>query len=340
MKKILILLTLVTGFIGCQNQKTDFPDFDYTAGYFPYQYPVRTLVLGDYIYDNSNDNNHKFLISAAMGGVYSNTLDREFDIEIASNLCTKALFESTNDTIRLLPASYYTLSSPNKLVIPAGKVNGSIEVQLKDAFFNDPRAIELSYVIPIRIVKSTNLDSVLRGKSSVVNPDPRVDDDWEIRPRDFTMFAVNFINPYHGMYLHRGKSEVKNASATILETTVYRHLFNVDDEVWSLVTSAKNQVKVQGNLRSALIPGLLIMNLTFANDGTCSISQGAGSTFNITGSGKFVNDADEWGGKARDAIHISYQLTSGVNTYSATDTLVIRDRAVKMWLYKPVVFSN
>ena len=67
MKKILIILTLITGLIACNKQKDQFPDFDYTTGYFPYQYPVRTLVLGDYIYDNTNDNSHKFLISAAMG---------------------------------------------------------------------------------------------------------------------------------------------------------------------------------------------------------------------------------------------------------------------------------
>lgn len=340
MKKILVILTLVTGLIACENQKNEFPDFDYTAGYFPYQYPVRTLVLGDYIYPNTNDNNHKFLISAAFGGVYSNNQDREFEIEVASSLCNNVLFESTKDTIRLLPPAYYTLSSSDKLIIPAGKINGSIEVQLTDAFFDDPLAIKLGYVIPIRIVNSTNLDSVLRGKSSKLNPDPRVDAQWDILPKDFTMFAVNFINPFHGMYLHRGTSVVKNASATVLETNVYRTKYIVDNEVWSMVTTSKNQVTVQGSTHSALIPGVLKMNLTFSDNGNCTITEAAGSAFTITGSGKFTSGADEWGNKKRDAIHINYQLTSGVNTYSATDTLVIRDRAVKMQVYKPVVFAK
>jgi len=340
MKKIIVILTLFAGLVACHNEKTDFPDFDYTTGYFPYQYPVRTLVLGDYIYDNTNDNNHKFLISAAMGGVYTNTVDREFDIEVANSLCNKALFASNKDTIRLMPASYYTLSSSTKLVIPAGKVNGSIEVQLTDAFFNDPRAITLSYVIPVRITGATNLDSVLRGKTTKANPDPRVDAQWDVVPKDFTMFAVNFINPYHGMYLHRGKSVVKNATASVLETTVYRTPYIVDNEIWSLVTTGKNQVVVQGFTHSLLLPGTLKMNLNFTNDGSCTITQAVGSTFTIAGSGKFVKGADEWGGKERDAIHINYQLTSGVNTYSATDTLVIRDRAIKMQLYKPIVYTN
>jgi hypothetical protein len=340
MNKILIFLTLLAVLTACSNKKTDFPDFVYTTGYFPYQYPVRTLVLGDYIYDNTNDNNHKFLISAAMGGVYANTQDRVFDIEVASSLCTSVLFASTLDTVRLLPPAYYTLSSTSKLTIPAGEVNGGIEVQLKDAFFDDPLAIKLGYVLPIRIVKAANLDSVLQGKSSKVNPDPRIDGQWDILPRNFTMFAINFVNPYHGNYLHRGTSVVKNAAATVLETAVYRTPFIVDNEIWYLSTTGKNQVTVSGALRSTLITGTLKMVLNFAADGTCTITQATGSAFTITGTGKFTTGADTWGDKKRDAIHIKYQLTSGVNTYSATDTLVIRDRAVKMQVYKPLVFTK
>ena len=340
MKKILIILTLVTGLIACENQKIEFPDFAYTAGYFPYQYPVRTLVLGDYIFPNENDNNHKFLISAAFGGVYENKQDREFKIELVPSLCNKVKFASTNDTIRLLPQSYYTLSSSDKLIIPAGSVNGGIEVQLTDAFFNDPLAIKLAYVIPMRIVSVTNLDSVLRGKTTKLNPDPRVDANWDIVPKDFTMFGIKFINPYHGKYLHRGTSVVKNAASTVLQTTVYHSRYAEQNEIWSLVTTGKNQVSVSGSLRSTIITGTLNMLLTFADNGTCTITQNTGSAFTITGSGNFSKDAEEWGGEKRDAIFINYQLTSAGNTYSATDTLAVRDRGVVMEVYKPVVFAK
>jgi hypothetical protein len=340
MKKILVILTLFTGLIACENQKNEFPDFDYTAGYFPYQYPVRTLVLGDYIYDNTNDNNHKFLISAAMGGVYENNQDREFTIEVTENLCDSVLFKSTNDTIRLLPSAYYTLSSSDKLIIPSGKFSGSIEVQLNDAFFDDPLAIKLGYVIPLRIVSATNIDSVLRGKTTNLNPDPRNPLDWEIVPKDFTMFAIKYINPYHGKYLHRGISVVRDASSAILETKVYRQKYNVDDEIWSLVTTGKSKVTIVANLHSELITGLLKMDLTFSDNGNCTIAQAAGSDYPVSGSGKFTNDADEWGNKKRDAIHITYQLISGANTLTATDTIVIRDRAVIMETYTPDVIAK
>ena len=340
MKNILVILTLVTGLIACKNEKIEFSDFDYTAGYFPYQYPVRTLVLGDYIYDNTNDNNHKFLISAAFGGVYSNKEDRVFTIEVAENLCDNVLFKSTNDIIRLLPPAYYTLSSSDKLVIPAGKFSGSIEVQLNDAFFNDPLAVKLSYVIPIRIVSATNIDSILRGKTTILNPDPRNPNDWDIIPKDFTMFAIKYINPYHGKYLHRGTSVVQDASSTVLETKVYRQKYNVDDELWSLVTTGKNKVTIAAILHSDIITGPLKMNLTFSDNGNCTIAQAAGSEFPISGSGKFMTDADEWGNEKRDAIYLNYKLTSGANTLSATDTLVIRDRAVVMETYSPVVIAK
>ena len=339
MKKILIALALFSALVSCENQENEFTDFDYTSGYFPYQYPVRTLVLGDYIYDNTNDNNHKFLISAAMGGVYVNTRDRVFDIALAPELCSKALFESTKDTIRLMPSSYYTLSSSSKLTIPAGQVNGNIEVQLSDAFFNDPRSIKNTYVIPLKLLASADVDTLLQGKTSKTNPDPRIAGQWDIAPKNFTMFAVKYINPFHGKYLHRGKSTVKDASNNIVETNVYRQKYIVDDEVWSLVTTGKNQVSVSGTVRSALVTGSLKMLLDFADNGTCSIKESTDSAFPITGTGKFVDDGDEWGNKKRDAIHINYQFTSGTNTYSATDTLVIRDRAVVMEVYKPVIFN-
>lgn len=338
MKKILIILALFAGLIACKNQNFDFPDYKYTSGYFPYQYPVRTLVLGDYIYDNTNDNNHKFLISAAIGGLYSNNMDRVFDIAVDKSLCDKVLFTSTLDTIRMMPTNYYSLSSPDKLIVPKGEVNGSIEVQLTDAFFNDPLTIKNTYVVPVRLVSSLDVDTILKGKSTKSNPDPRVAGQWDIAPKDFTMFAVKYINPYHGKYLHRGTSVVKDASSTVLQTTVYRTPYITNNELWSLVTTGKNQVSVQGTVRSTIITGVLKMLLTFADNGDCTITQNVGSTFTITGTGKFKTDADEWGNEKRDAIQISYQLTSGANTYSATDTLVIRDRAVVMELFVPKVY--
>ena len=65
----------------CYNTEQEFPDYEGgTTAYFAYQFPVRTLVLGNDIYDNTLDNQHKCQIWATMGGAYGG---RNAYVEIA-----------------------------------------------------------------------------------------------------------------------------------------------------------------------------------------------------------------------------------------------------------------
>ncbi|TDE12129.1 DUF5627 domain-containing protein [Dyadobacter psychrotolerans] len=336
MKKLSLLLILLAGMFGCKNQEIEFPDYDYTTGYFPYQYPIRTLVLGDYIYDNTNDNDHKFLISAAMGGVYKNDQERIFKIQVDNSLVNQAKFASTNQPMYALPERYYKLSSTDQLIIPKGEFNGNIEVQLTDAFFDDTLATKLAYVLPVRITEVSNLDSLLVGKSILAKPDPRIVSNWDVTPKNFTMFAVKYVNPFHGNYFHRGKSTLTDAAGKVLESSMYHQQYVEKDEVWTLNTKAKNKVTVEGVVRATAVTGKLSMLLTFTGNDFV-IQSAPGSAFNITGTGKFVDDADEWGNKKRDALYLNYQFTQGANKYTATDTLVVRDRGVILELFQPVI---
>jgi hypothetical protein len=45
--------------MSCENADVEFPDYDKTTVYFAYQYPVRTIVLGEDIYNTTLDNEHK-----------------------------------------------------------------------------------------------------------------------------------------------------------------------------------------------------------------------------------------------------------------------------------------
>ena len=350
MKKILIIIILVVGLTSCHNQENGFPDYDYTSVYFPYQYPVRTLVLGDYIYDNTNDNNHQFLISAGFGGAYSNDNDIVLNIEADESLCDSviSILQPTlvTDTLRLMPSNYYSLSSTSQLVIPKGEFNGHIVVSLTDAFFEDSLAIKGFYAIPLRIVGVAGADSILHGEVSLTNtlshPDCRIAAQWSVVPKDFTIFAVKYINPYHGKYLHRGKSVVKDVSQnTIMESTIYRDRYITDNEIWSMTTTGMKKVSTQGSIKSSIFSGSLSLVLDFADNGDCTVTGTAGSLqYSITGTGKFVKDADSFGNKDRDAIHLNYQFTDGTNSYSATDTLVVRDRGVVLETFTPTVFAT
>lgn len=337
MKKLIYIIAVIIGLGACENFDIDHPDFDYTSGFFPYQFPVRTLVLGDYIYDNSNDNAHKFLISVAMGGVYENTEDRVFQIQVDESLCDNIYFTDEGEPVRALPSSYYTLSSESQIVIPAGKYNGNIEVQLTDAFFADPKAIGLSYVVPIVLQSSADVDTILSGQSSNPLADRRVAAEWSVAPKDFTMFAVKYINEYHGTYFRYGTNTVTDSTSSQIESNEYNtenYIVNYPTE--SLVTTGRYQVGLTMFLNSETFGDEVSMLLTF-NGEDCSISAPEGSAFAISGSGSFKPNAAVWGDKDRDVIEINYTVSDGKNTCVGNETLVIRDRAVVMEVYSPVV---
>lgn len=350
MKKIFLsgLAVLSMIFTACENDDPTerFNDFDYTTVYFPHQYPVRTLVLGDYSVDNSNDNALKFLISARVGGMYQNdknwSVSYEVDPTLVTNLRTNAnswdgKTTPSEDPLEILPAEYYTLNPDANFTIPSGEFAGAIEVQLTDAFLDDPKAFLTRYVIPVRIT-SSSADSVLSGRSLTANPDPRIAGHWAVAPKDFTLFGIKFVNPYHGKYLHRGKSVISNSEGEIVQTIEYVQKYVEQDELWSLQTSGKNKVYVTGTLRAEPVsPGNFQMELTFDENGDCSIVETEGSAFPVSGTGKFVKDGDRWGDADRNAIHLNYIVTEGMNTHTVSDTLVFRDKGVVFQSFQAVV---
>ncbi|OJV90026.1 MAG: hypothetical protein BGO34_08065 [Bacteroidia bacterium 44-10] len=340
MKKIILFFAIIAGFISCKNEAIDFPDFDYTTGFFPYQYPVRTIILGNYIYDNSNDNNHRFVVSTAMGGVYKNETDRIFNFVVDESLCEDAYF-GDGTIMKALPSSYYTLSDPNKIIIPVGKMNGGVEVQLSEAFFNDPLAIKNTYVLPIRITSVTGLDSLLQGATSSPTADRRIAGQWTVVPKDFTMFAVKFVNPYHGSYLMRGKATVTENGVTLGDSIYQSKTGYVEqDEVIFLKTEGRTKVKMGNTFKSNKISGPFELILNFTTDKydteggvACTVEAVAGSSYTVSGTGKYAVDASEFGGKKRDLIELTYTINKDNKVYTATDRLVFRDKGINMETY-------
>jgi hypothetical protein len=327
--------------VSCRSMENDFPDFDYTAGFFPYQYPVRTLILGNYyLADNTNDNNHKFIISAAMGGVYQNRADRTFKYIVDEELCTDAYFED-GSPIRVLPAKYYQMSNPDKIVIPKGHFNGGVEVTLSDEFFNDPLAVKKTYVLPLRIVSASNIDTVLQGNPGASFADPRIASQWIVTPKHFTMFCVKFINPFHGHFLHFGSATTKQGSQTLTDST-YSAQYIERNEVILLTSTGRTTVTLSATFKSKQMTGQFDIELKFesdnhlSNDGiNCTVSQIKGSPYIITGTGKYIHQAEEYGNKKRDAIYLQYTITTDNYTYSASDTFVLRDKDIDMELFTP-----
>ncbi len=367
--KLVIILALVFSLVACENEEIAVSDFGSTSVFFPFQTPVRTLIQGKYdLGFNDNDNKGLFEIGVVMSGVFENKIDRKVHFEMAPELINATTLGVDTVNVKILPPAYYTIEQQSPVTIPAGSINGRIPVQLNDAFFDDPLAYaefgEVHYVLPLKITNIEKLDSLLTGVPIVDNPIKIKGEDWNPAPKDYTLFGIKFMNKYQGIYLRRGEDKAVGVSenfikgffgaadrteTVVIDTAqVYRAEFVVQDDLVPVSTSGRNKAVVSNRVRRGLIPGTDNVNLelTFDGNGNITINNVAGDKFTVTGTGKFVEDGDEWGGEKRDVIYLDYQYSdvqiaetkflgqvatrSEVNlTHTVKDTLVIRNRDVK-----------
>ncbi|WP_299059610.1 DUF5627 domain-containing protein [uncultured Polaribacter sp.] len=369
--KLLIIFAFALVFMACENQESDFPDFGSTSVYFPFQTPVRTLIQGKYdLGFNDNDNNGRFEIGVTMSGVYNNNIDRKVNFEVDTDIINPTILGGISTNVVALPESYYTIEQESPLTIPAGSIKGRIPVQLTDAFFDDPLSFvavndSVNYVIPLKITNFVDLDSLLIGvpNEGIAEPKRVIANNWSILPKDYTLFGIKFMNKYQGIYLRRGEDKVVGSTKvvktgfvnsedeTVVDgSTVYRSEFVVRDEITSVSTAGRNKAISINSVRRPGIPSNsnVSLLLTFNDSEDITItSADENSPFVVTGTGKFVENGDEWGGEKRDVIYLEYEyqdkvventkenfnftdVTSTIDLFhTVKDTLVIRDRDVK-----------
>jgi hypothetical protein len=340
--KIFLMFTIL--FItlsSCTNQDVIFDNYESQSVYFAYQFPVRTITLGEDVFDTTLDNAHKCRIMATLGGVYSNEKDVTIGIEVANPLTAGLKFKELGNNILPMPSNYYSLLS-DKIVIAKGQVTGGVEVQLTDAFFADPLAISKNYVIPVKMTNVINADSILSGKALVANPNRAIAGDWAIAPKDFIFYAVKYINPWDGFYLRRGKDViVGNNGNTSLNKTIVRHKTYVEsDEVFKINTLSLTNIDfpvVYKDASGTNINCKLI--LSFDQAGICTVSSSNPSSYTATGTGKFVKrgEKNSWGSKDRDALYLNYSVNLQDFNVTTNDTLVVRDRGVKSEVFVPLL---
>lgn len=354
---ILIVFFAIMFFPSCQNDPVTFGDFDYTGTYFAWQYPVRTLVLGEVsYYDNSNDLMHQFEIKASMGGVYENKKNINVGFEIDPSLVDSLAIKVGTDTVRMkiLPSNYYEPINSNNMVIPKGSFNGGITIKLTDAFFNDPLSCTNKYVLPMRI-KSSDTDSILKGKASASSPislissiagswgvDPRISGNWEKQPMNFTVYAIKYVNKYHGFYLRRGvqKDITTGSTASEMGYGWEKKYIEYTTYIPKLSTLSLNKLLYADKLALKTVNFKAILEVS--SDNTVLITKDPTSTSDISGTGKFVSGVEEWGGKKRIAFYLVYTVKDLVKnkTYAVKDTLVIRDNAVAVETFTPIIISK
>ncbi len=370
MKKIKNILKLSAGlmvllFISCENKEIEFPNYDHTAVFFAYQYPVRTIVLGEDIFDNTLDNEHRCKIYATMGGVYKNKQTIDIGIAVDNTLCDSLYFDDGFiSPVKAMPADYYTLSANN--IIIENELMDGVEVQLTDSFFADSNSINNTYVIPLRMTDVVNADSILSGIPKFDGAKSTNSSDWDVLPKNYTLYCVKFVNAWHGNYLRRGRDIISEDGS---DSTVVRHETYVEnDQAIMLNTVSLNAVEFPTDYQNKLGNDLNIsFKLSFDDSQSCTVSpiktdyfiNDTCRVYNITatGNGKFVENGEKnsWGNKDRNGLYLNYEIgyeveisypVSGLPSdiqqvaVNTVDTLVVRDRDVTIETYSPTYKAN
>lgn len=325
-----VSLALMAMFTACDNGNNEFPDFEYQTVYFANQYAMRTIELGtDEFVDLTADNKHETSIKASWGGGYSNNKNILIDYVIDPSLVDDFYFKDTDQLVTVMPSDYYTIED-KQLNIPSGQSMGGVKVKLTDKFFADKKSVGQCYVIPVRMTSATGVDSILSGKPLELNPVLTNSTHWSVQPKNFILYGVKFVNPWHGEYLRRG---VDNAKIDGQSSKIIRHSEYVeDDEVAQVNTSAFMEDILPIKVKDANGKDHSVnLQLTFSDDNTCVLSS-ASADATVNGSGKFVSKGEKksLGGKDRDAIYLEYTLElPGKNMkFESRDTLVLRTRNV------------
>lgn len=150
-----------------------FEDQEITIGkavvYFVNQQYNRNLVVGEGL---------KMNVGVNLAGMAENKVDRAVTLEVDPSLVPEG--ES------LLPEGYYSFPQGLTVSIPTGALEGYCPVQLDStAFLADPEALTGKYVLPLRIAKLTQVDTITLGK-------------------EFICLNISYYAKQHGNYYYQG----------------------------------------------------------------------------------------------------------------------------------------
>lgn len=316
---------IVAAFASCKSQDIDYPDYDEQTVYFAYQTPIRTMVMGVDDLGSTADNDTKACkIYATMGGSY-NGRKVKVDVAVDESLCNNLYFDlGCTDPILAMPSSYYQLSGST--IDYNGDIKGALDVQLTDAFFNDPKSYEGKYVIPVVMKSQTGVDRILAGEYNPgITSGSRFDGDaWFVAPKDYVLYCVRYISKYEGYYLPKGTvtTVYNGANSTKTYPDVAWEYISNDDALFFDTKGVNTVVLPVQALASKVVDGETLTRtykteaiLTFSGD-NCTVSCSGTGTYaheelvngekttvteevpvSLTGSGTFTEKSDKyaWG---------------------------------------------
>lgn len=304
MKKITTVLLLLSVLMtSCYKDYIE--DFDYTAIYFMYQTNVRTFVVGEGM---------KIEVGAALSGVRENSSDRIVNFDMDTKLINASILAAMKagagyikeavgsvDTLKVMPASYFTISDNSQMVIKKGNHSGSVVIKADSArFLNDITTIKPVYAIPFYIA-SADADSIPKGKR-------------------YTVIALKYENMLFGNYWHGGVTTVKDSTGKVVKTVKYfTTIPSPESKVMTLKTVAPNAL-----VTNKISDQSGAMKITL-NGGNITVSKADGSGVNVISDGASIFNQAKLLQDRKIVLKYKFANTDGTTSF-AQDTLTFRNR--------------
>ena len=316
MKKILGLIFLTVLMSSCY--KDYVKDYAYNAIYFPYQYDVRTVVVGEGM---------SIKVGAALSGVRENTIDRTVYYTLDNTLVTPAILATmktgatyiknavaNTTTLLPMPTTYYTLSNVSQMIIHKGQHEGDITLTVDSTkFLADPLTLTGNYAVPFYITKAMTDSLLPLMRSNVV--------------------VLKYENMLFGNYWHGGITIRKDATGKPIDTTRYiTTIPTAESKVWKLTTTAPWDLIVNGysDQTTTKPGGEFKISLSGTN---VSISSVIGSTKVIQFDGASTYNKAKLLQNRQVYLNYKYDNADGSTSY-AKDTLTFRNRiqdGINIW---------
>lgn len=302
-KRIAVALGLTMALSACYDDYIK--DFDYTSVYFMYQTNARTFVVGEGM---------SIEVGAALAGVRENRQDRVVGFQMDAALVNAQALEAMKagagyvreavsgvDTLKPLPADYFTISDNSRMVIKAGAHMGSVVIKADSArFLKDAATIRAGYAIPFYIT-SADADSIVGAKRSAV-------------------VALKYENMLFGNYWHGGVTTVKDAEGKVVKTVkYYTTIPSPEAKIFKLKTVA---------------PDALVTNMISNKEGSFKITlegnaikigKAAGSAIDVKADGPSTFNRAKLLQERKLYLSYKYENEDGTTSF-AQDTLTFRNR--------------
>ncbi|MDR0698919.1 MAG: DUF1735 domain-containing protein [Tannerella sp.] len=291
MKKYIIHATLAV--VAILNYSCEFDDkaivYPYTSVLFPYQDYNRNIMVGEGL---------SLEVGITLAGVLDNNKDRVIQYIIDPSLIT----ESEQS---VLPASYYTCENTSQMVVPKNSLKGYLRVDLDSALFlGDEKSLTGEYILPIRLVSSPDVDSIVPDLS-------------------FIRISISYYARQHGYYTYSGQIvRTKNGNVT---NANYSNQSSVTDSRRFLNTVGPDRFRVEADATNSSDPAngaySFLISVPVSGSGNVIISADPASPVEVHPDGASAYDAES------KTFTLSYTYTTADGTVcKVSESLVFRNR--------------